>query len=225
MQSFCSFLPPLQVRHEGAPLATLRPGDVFAWLLQPLHPPFVACCRPLHARHVLFLLRLTLPRWPARCAARGRLTTECGGRLVVWRAGGQPARRGPEHGGGVPRSAAEARAERRPPPRAPMGGAGRPLQPEVRRPHPPSRGSCRAVLHPSIRLPVYLSLSLARHTTALLREVVRDHKLPERLEECAPALLGPRAPRDHRTKSPRTYSCRTRLLLASVLPSRAPRSD
>ena len=63
----------------------------------------------------------------------------------------------------------------------------------MRRPHPPSRGSGRAFLHPSIRLPVYLSLSLARHTTALLREVVRDHKLPERLEECAPALLGPRA--------------------------------
>ena len=63
----------------------------------------------------------------------------------------------------------------------------------MRRPHRLAARAARSSTHPSVCLSTSLSLSLARHTTALLREVVRDHKLPERLEECAPALLGPRA--------------------------------
>ena len=65
----------------------------------------------------------------------------------------------------------------------------------MRRPHRLAARAARSSTNPSVCLPTCPSLcpSLARHTTALLREVVRDHKLPERLEECAPALLGPRA--------------------------------
>ena len=174
----CSFSapPPGSPRGRSARSSLLgwrrRPGDVFARLLQPLHPPFVACCRPVHARHVLFLLRLTLPRWPARCAARGGLTAECGGRLVVWRTGGQPARRGPKHGGGVPRSVAPARAERRPPPRVPMGGAGRPLQPEVRRPHRLAARAARSSTHPSVCLSTCPSLLLGTPRRCCARSFV-----------------------------------------------------
>ena len=59
----------------------------------------------------------------------------------------QPARRRAEHGG-VPRRAAGVCAERRAAARAAMGGAGRPLQPEVRRPTTAFRDLGRASLHP-----------------------------------------------------------------------------